>query len=125
MKLTNEWFYFVDAITPEKCDEMINYDLSEYENTYVKIFVIQKNDFYTFDRFVERCYAEGNFLDLKIVEDFSDLNPDAIADSELEDLEDTLTILSKYVEEIDSESLNKVKLNRLLKNLYLEANELD
>jgi len=23
MKLTNEWFYFVDAITPEKCDEII------------------------------------------------------------------------------------------------------
>ena len=23
MKLTNEWFYFIDAITPEKCDEII------------------------------------------------------------------------------------------------------
>ncbi len=107
------------------CDDMLNMDLSEYENTYVKIFVVQKTDFYTFDRFIERCYNEGNFLELKIVEDFSDLNPDAIADSELEDIEDTLTILSKYVEEIDSESLNKVKLNRLLKNLYLEANEVE
>ena len=104
---------------------MLATDLSEYENAYVKIFVVNKTDFYTFDRFIERCYSEGNFLELKIVEDFSDLNPDAIADGELEDIEDTLTILSKYVEEIDSESLNKVKLNRLLKNLYLEANEVD
>ena len=23
MKLTNEWYYFIDAITPEKCDEII------------------------------------------------------------------------------------------------------
>ncbi|HIC84106.1 MAG TPA: hypothetical protein EYO93_01800 [Nitrososphaerales archaeon] len=107
------------------CDEMINYDLSEYENTYVKIFVIQKNDFYTFDRFVERCYAEGNFLDLKIVEDFSDLSPDAIADEELEEIEDTMTLLEKYVNDIESEALNKNKLNRLFKSLYVEANEVE
>ena len=107
------------------CDEMLNYDLSEYANSYVKIFVIQKNDFYTFDRFVERCYSEGNFLDLKIVEDFSDLSPDAIADEELEDIEDTMTLLERYVNDIDSAALNKNKLNRLLQSLYVEASEVE
>ena len=100
-------------------------DLSEYSGSYVKIFIIQKNDFYNFDRFVEKCYDEGNFLDLKIVEDFSDLNPDAIADEELEDIEDTMTMLEKYVNEIDSAALNKPKLNRLLKSLYVEAGEIE
>ena len=104
---------------------MLNYDLSEYANSYVKIFVIQKNDFYTFDRFVERCYSEGNFLDLKIVEDFSDLSPDAIADEELEDIEDTITLLERYVNDIDSAALNKNKLNRLLQSLYVEASEVE
>ena len=104
---------------------MMNYDLSEYANSYVKIFVIQKNDFYTFDRFVERCYSEGNFLDLKIVEDFSDLSPDAIADEELEDIEDTMTLLERYVNDIDSAALNKNKLNRLLQSLYVEASEVE
>ena len=104
---------------------MLNYDLSEYANSYVKIFVIQKNDFYTFDRFVERCYSEGNFLDLKIVEDFSDLSPDAIADEELEDIEDTMTLLERYVNDIDSAALNKNKLNRLLQSLYVEASEVE
>ena len=107
------------------CDEMMNMDLSEYSGSYVKIFIIQKNDFYNFDRFVEKCYDEGNFLDLKIVEDFSDLNPDAIADEELEDIEDTMTMLEKYVNEIDSAALNKPKLNRLLKSLYVEAGEIE
>ena len=107
------------------CDEMMNMDLSEYAGSYVKIFIIQKNDFYNFDRFVQKCYSEGNFLDLKIVEDFSDLNPNAIADEELEDIEDTMTMLEKYVDEIESEALDKNKLNRLLKSLYVEASEVE
>jgi len=107
------------------CDEMLNTNLSEFENCYVKIFVINKTDFYTFDRFIERCYNEGNFQELKIVEDFSDLDPNAIADEELEDIEDTLSMLEKYVSEIDSDSLDKPKLNKLLRSLYAEANEVE
>ena len=49
------------------CDEMLNMDLSEYENCYIKVFDIQKNDFYAFDRFIDRCYNEGNFYELRVV----------------------------------------------------------
>ena len=104
---------------------MLNMDLSEYENCYVKIFVLQKNDFYTFDRFIDRCYNEGNFLELKIVEDFSDLDPNQIADDIVEVGEDTMTLLDRYVEEIESAALNKNKLKKLLKNLYVEACEVE
>ena len=37
--------------------------------------------------------------------------------------EDTMTLLDRYVEEIESEALDKTKLKRLLKNLYVEASE--
>ena len=104
---------------------MLNYDLTEYEGCYVKVVVIQKTDFYTFDRFIDRCYNEGNFYELKIVEDFSDLDPNTIADSAVEEIEDTMTLLERYVEEIDSKMLNKTKLNRLLKSLYIEAGEVE
>lgn len=100
-------------------------DLSEYNNCYVKIVVIQKNDFYFFDRFLERCYNEGCFLELKIVEDFSDMNPDSITDDVLEEIEDTMSLLEKYVNEIESKSMNKNKMNKLLKSLYLEAQEVE
>tara|TARA_X000001382_G_C3158087_1_gene175266 strand:- start:315 stop:1373 length:1059 start_codon:yes stop_codon:yes gene_type:complete len=106
-------------------EDMLSMDLSEYENTYVKIFVVNKTDFYTFDRFVESCYDIGNFLELKIVEDFSDLDPNAIADESLEEIEDTMSLLSKYVDEIDSQALDKPKLNKLLKGLYIEAQEIE
>jgi len=104
---------------------MMKMDLSEYENCYIKIFVVQKNDFYMFDRFVDRCYNEGNFFELKIVEDFSDLDPDSITDEVVEVGEDTMALLDRYVEEIDSEAINKGKLKRLLKNLYVEASEVE
>jgi len=104
---------------------MLNYDITPYEGCYVKIFVIQKSDFYTFDRFIDRCYNDGNFYELKIVEDFSDLDPNNIADQSMEDVEDTMTLLDRYVEEIDSVVINKNKLKRILKNLYVEASEVE
>ena len=107
------------------CDEMMNMDLSEYADCYIKIFVVQKNDFYMFDRFIDRCYNEGNFYELKIVEDFSDLDPDSITDEVVEVGEDTMALLDRYVEEIDSQAINKNKLKRLLKNLYVEASEVE
>ena len=105
--------------------DVLNMDLTEYANTYVKIFVVNKTDFYTFDKFVDKCYNEGDFYELKIVEDFSDLDPNSIADEALEEVEDTLTLLEKYVDEIDSVSLDNKKLNRLLKMLYIESQEVE
>ena len=43
----------------------------------------------------------------------------------IEDIEDTMTLLERYVEEIDSRMLNKNKFNRLLKGLYVEASEVE
>ena len=36
-----------------------------------------------------------------------------------------MALLDRYVEEIESEALNKNKLKRLLKNLYIEASEIE
>ena len=114
--------YYDDS---QHCDEMLNTDLTSYEGCFVKVVVIQKTDFYTFDRFIDRCYNEGNFYELKIVEDFSDLDHENLTEITMEEVEDTLTLLGKYVDDIDSEALNKNKLNRLLKSLYLEAIEIE
>ena len=74
---------------------------------------------------MDRCYNEGNLFEFKIVEDFSDLDPDSITDDVVEVGEDTMALLDRYVEEIDSEAINKSKLKRLLKNLYVEACEVE
>ena len=43
----------------------------------------------------------------------------------MEEVEDTMTLLDRYVEEIDSAAINKNKLKRILKNLYVEASEIE
>ena len=54
------------------------------------------------------------FYELKIVEDFSDLDPDSITDEVVEIGEDTMTLLDRYVEEIESQAINKNKLKRIV-----------
>ena len=60
---------------------------------------------------------EVNVADLVVVENFSDfdINDDDIIDQ----AEDTLTILSGYVESLNVE--NKVELDGLMRSLYNEA----
>ena len=53
------------------------------------------------------------------------MDPDAITDEVVEVGEDTMALLDRYVEEIESQAINKNKLKRLLKNLYMEASEVE
>jgi hypothetical protein len=60
---------------------------------------------------------EVNVADLVVVENFSDFD---ISDDDIVDqAEDTLTILSGYVESLNVE--NKVELDGLMRSLYNEA----
>ena len=60
----------------------------------------------------------ANVANLVVVENFSDL--EFMEDVELiDEAQDTLTILSKYVDSLNIE--NKTELNMLMRNLYNEA----
>ena len=58
------------------------------------------------------------FLELKIIEDFSEFESEALDDSI--DLEDTMTLLSNYVDSVETD-VDKERLKTLLKTLYVEA----
>ena len=57
-------------------------------------------------------------LELKIIEDFSEFESEALDDSI--DLEDTMTLLSNYVDSVETD-VDKERLKTLLKTLYVEA----
>lgn len=97
--------------------EIDNMDLTPYTNTYVKVVVINKNNPYLFDKFMNNLY-NVNPADITIAEDFSELTDD---ETLVDEAEDTLTILNKYVDGITEESINNDKLKTLLKELYVEA----
>jgi len=95
--------------------ELLTTDCS---NKHVKLIVINKTDFYKFDQFVENLY-KSNPLELKIIEDLSEFEADALGDEEV-DLEDTLSLLSQYVDSLDTDA-DKDRIKTLMKTLYVEA----
>jgi DNA repair exonuclease SbcCD nuclease subunit len=98
-------------------EDPLKFDAEQFRSKLVKVIVINKKDFYKFDKFVDNIY-KVNPLELKIVEDFSEFETEAL--DETIDLEDTMTLLSNYVESIETD-VDKEKLKTILKTLYVEA----
>jgi DNA repair exonuclease SbcCD nuclease subunit len=94
-------------------------DLSLYSSKYVKVVVLNKNNPYLFDKFMEKLY-NVNPTDVTIVEDIIDLtetgNDDIITQSE-----DTLTILNKFVDAVQEDNIDNNRLKGILHEIYVEA----
>jgi DNA repair exonuclease SbcCD nuclease subunit len=95
-----------------------NIDVTQYAEKNVKLLVINKTEFYKFDRLIDRLYKQ-NLLELKIIEDFSEFEADALGDEEL-NIEDTMSLLNSFVESTETDA-DKVRIKTLLKELYVEA----
>ena len=82
-----------------------------------------KKDLYKFDQFLDKLYAADAF-DIKIVEDFSDLDASSVSDDIVENTEDTVTLLNRYIDDLPID-LSKDRLKNQMKSLYTEAQDLD
>ena len=99
-------------------------DVSNYDGQFVKVFIENRDDYYTYDKFLDKLYKEISVHDLKVIEDFSDLSSDFVHDDIVNKAQDTLSLLDRYVEEIDT-TLNKDRIKNKLKSLYIEAGDLE
>mgnify|MGYP000050053674 FL=1 len=77
-----------------------------------------------FDKFVDGFYKKTKVHDIKIIEDYSDLDASTVADDIAERSEDTPTLLDNYVNELETD-LNKDKLKTLMRTLYTEAGDME
>jgi hypothetical protein len=102
----------------ESISDIDKKDLAIYNNSYVKVVVVNKTNPYLFDKFMNNLY-NVNPIDITIVEDFSELLDDV--EDTVDQAEDTLTILNKYVDGITEQSIDNNELKKLLKELYVEA----
>ena len=104
--------------TGKTTEEILDVDFSQYNNAYVKVVKQAVDNPYTFDLFIDALYKE-NPNNIQIVDDH--LNLDLQDDSDIVDeVEDTVTILSKYIESL-SDTTPKKELDGLMKSLYNEA----
>jgi len=98
--------------------EVIANDYEKYKDTIVKVIIKNKTNPYWFDLFIEKLEKSG-VVDMQVVEDHLNLNLEDDSDI-VNEAEDTLTILNKYVDQLEL-ATDKQKLENLLRNLYNEA----
>jgi len=113
-----EKIYYDD--TQENYD---NHDVDQYKNKYVKLVVVNKNDLYKFDKFTDKLF-KADCHEVKIIEDFTDLGADTVSDDIVENTQDTMTLLGKYIDDLDV-NLDKTKLKGDISKLYHEAQDLE
>jgi len=94
------------------------FDATEYENKIVKVIVRKKSSPKNFEKFIDKLYSAG-VQDLKIIENF---NIEESEDFEINEEENTISILHRYVEESELE-LDKVKVISILQDIYRQACE--
>jgi len=91
----------------------------EYKDSFVKVVVVNKNNPYKSDKFINDLNAI-NPLDLSIIEDYSVLS-EGIDDDIIDQAEDTLSILNKYVENVNKDDIDVNRLKTIFRELYIEA----
>jgi DNA repair exonuclease SbcCD nuclease subunit len=94
------------------------FNFSSLKDCYVKVVVLNKQNPYLFDNVVDNLYKVG-VADISIVEDFTD---DIIQDDDeiVDQAEDTMTILRKYVDNLNL-NVEPEKLKNILQEIYIEA----
>jgi hypothetical protein len=101
----------------ENFEALQDIDYSRFEGKFVKVIVVNKDNPYWFDSFLDKVHA-SNPLHVAIVDDNKHM--DFFDDDEIEGVDDTLTILSKYVDGLEIQG-KKEKLDEIMKTLYNEA----
>lgn len=97
-------------------------DYSHLKDTFVKVIVQNRDQQIKFDLLIDKLEKAG-VADLQVVDDH--MHQDLVDDNEIiEDAEDTLTILSKFCEQLETQT-DKARLDKLLRNLYNEAINLE
>ena len=89
----------------------------DLKDCFVKVVVVNKTDFYKFDKFVQSLYNKG-CAEIKIIEDLSEFNEGEVS-SDI-NLEDTLDVLSHYIDSVQTDA-DKEKIKSFMRTLYTEA----
>ena len=122
-RIVNPYRLFKKIYYDDSDKDWTEVSVDEYKETYVKLIVVNKKDLYGFDQFVDRL-LKADAYEVKIVEDFSELDASNVSDDIVENAEDTMTLLERYIDDL-SIDLDKKRLKNTMKSLYNEAQDLE
>ena len=96
------------------------FDAREYQDKIVKVIVKKKSKPKDFEKFIDKLYSTG-VQELKIAESF-EINTDE--DFEVEESENTISILNRYIDEAEMEC-DKSIVKGILQKIYSQACEVE
>lgn len=120
--IRNPYTIFEKIVYDDSKTDYNQVEVDHLDNKFVKIVVVNKNDMFTFDRFVDRIQNRP-IHELKIAENFNEFIGDNVEDEGIS-VEDTTTLLDSYVDAVDTD-LDKDKLKVSMRNLLTEAQALE
>ena len=107
-------------------DKMLDpdgFEINRARGKFVKVVVVNKTDFFAFDRFIDRLQKQDPF-EIKIAENFEEFTGSNVESEGLEVISDTGSLMDSYVDAVETE-LNKDTIKYKLKELYTEAQNLE
>ena len=113
----NPYTMFARIEYDDKEREVIDLAGLDLKDKYVKLVVVNKTDYYKFDKFIQTLYNKGCH-EIKIVEDLSEFEDGEVGDEI--NLEDTLSVLSNYIDSVETD-VDKDQIKTYMRTLYTEA----
>jgi NADH dehydrogenase FAD-containing subunit len=99
-----------------------NYDVTNLDNKFVKVVVVNKSDTFLFDRFIDRIQNQ-NIHELKIAENFNEFIGENVDDEGLA-VDDTGQLVDDYIDGVDTD-LDKDRIKVNMRELMTEAQALE
>ena len=93
----------------------------DLKNSYVKLYVKEKESFEDFERFIDAINLKEPF-ELKIVESFEQFNADNVDD--IIEMTDTSDLIAEYIDDVATD-LNKKEIKKIMIEIFEEAKEVD
>ena len=115
--IQNPYTMFSRIEYDDKDREVLDLNAFDLKDKYVKLVVVNKTDYYKFDKFIQLLYTKGCH-EIKIVEDLSEFEDGEVGEEI--NLEDTLSVLSNYIDSIETD-VDKEQVKTFMKSLYTEA----
>lgn len=98
--------------------EILDVNFEQYRGSYIKVIKQESSNPYWFDLFMDELYKVEP-LHIQVVDDHMNLNLED-DDDIVNEAEDTVTILSKYIDTLP-DNVPKKELDNLMRSLYNEA----
>ena len=121
-RIKNPYTLFHRIVYNDKETDYNNYDVKQLDQKFVKVVVVEKQDTFVFDRFIDRIQNQ-DIYDLKISENFNEFLGTNVEDEGL-DIDDTPRLMDDYVEGVDTD-LDKDKIKVMMRDLMTQAQALE